>query len=163
MSSSCDSREPPQFSSCYSVEALVESYPEGSPFELNPPLYNLIPEDLMLEDLDTPQFKGAAWAIAYDRTVNPLFTMHGWSPLLLGNADVARLRKKQPELITYRKPPPLPHITLPDNIQFLERINMEKFLQRIDVEGDALLVLARIGNETRLMKIVSEPSAHLSP
>lgn len=138
----------------------MEFYPEGSPFELKPPLYNLIPEDLKIEDLDTPQFKDAAWAITNDHTVNPLFSMHGWSPLLLGDADVERLREKHPELIHYREPPPLPQIMLPDDIEFLARVNMEEYFGRIKMEEDALLVLARIGSETRLMKIVSESTCH---
>lgn len=74
--------------------------------------------------------------------------MNGFSPLLLADADVVRVAADCPELTAYHTVPPLPHIALPDHIQFVERINQG---------GNTPVVIARIGNSMRLLKIVSDP------
>lgn len=61
-------------SSCYNPESLLRSYPESNPFLLDPPLFNLIPHDLELEQFDTPELKDAALAVANRTAVNVFLT-----------------------------------------------------------------------------------------
>ena len=92
---------------------------------------------------DTPEFLAAALAIARRSGVNPLTIMYGTNPLML--TDV-RLTCTHFPLNTYKRPPPLQKITLPEGVVFEQQLHKG---------GNNILLTVRIGSELRLLKLVS--------
>ncbi|KIP04408.1 hypothetical protein PHLGIDRAFT_120719 [Phlebiopsis gigantea 11061_1 CR5-6] len=125
--------------------AIVTSYPEENLYEMDPPVFNLTPKSMeAFLALDTPEFLQGALQQTRKTGVNPLFLMHGTSPLYLADRRLAYARLP---LSAYQKPPPLPEIELPDDVAFVEQLNKQ---------GNTVLVVVRIGGELRLVKIFPE-------
>ena len=123
--------------------AIMTTYPEQNLFGMDPPIYNLTPQSMeAFLELDIPEFLQGALQQTRTTGVNPLFLMYGTSPLYLANQ---RLQFARFPLLGYQKPPSLPNIELPNNVEFVEQLNKH---------GNTVLVVVRINNELRLLKIV---------
>lgn len=122
---------------------IYRRYPEENPYELQPPVYNLIPfqdED----EVDTPLFKHAALDIARRTGINVLALSYGQYPFLLGRIDETEVAKNPAPITQYQPPPQLPKAELPDNVVFVKQRNKT---------GNMPIFIVKIGNEERFLKI----------
>ena len=135
----------------HDIATILAAYPEQNPFLFDPPLFNLTPasQKFILDLLDTPEFLAAALAIAQNKYVNPLCFMYCTNPL--STTDL-RLREVSFPLVAYKRPPPLPLISLPLDTQYLNQLNKD---------GTTMIFTVRVDGEVRLLKIVSLGSRHV--
>ena len=125
------------------TSTLVYSYPEQSPFELDAPPYNLTPpSSKALTAVDTPEFLEAVLKQAQNTGFNPLATMYGTNPLYIADR---RLLGAQLPPMAYKKPPPLEEIELPEDAEFVQQLNKG---------GNTVIVVTRVQDQLRLLKIV---------
>lgn len=122
--------------------AILDVYPETSPFDLDPIPYNLTPAPPRTVG-DTEAFRVAAREVAYSTAENPLWQSYGSNPLLI--YDPRLIAAKLP-LSDYKPPPSMEKATLSEKLVFLERINPD---------GNAPLFTVRVGDTIRLLKVVS--------
>jgi hypothetical protein len=104
----------------YSSTADVAGYPEVGPYDMDPPLYNLIPEPEDVGEYDTPGLIAAALAIAKRVDINPFCTMYGSNPLKIHDR---KLYNRLLKLNSYRTPHALPKTSLPNAAAFVEQLN----------------------------------------
>lgn len=127
----------------YSYRPDVEHYPETSPYDQKPPLYNLDPSSMDEGELDTPELLQAALAIAKQSGQNVLCGMYGMPPLAIMERE---LLQDDFLLDAYAEPPPLPHITLPDTARFVRQVNPL---------GNSPVFVVEVENRLCLLKVVS--------
>ena len=137
-------------SNAYSPLDVYRSYPEQDPYSLNPPAFNLIPLPDPAAVWDTPELRQAALNAANKQGRNPFHTMHHCYPFLLAEVDIDRVLDEPVPLTEYREPPPLAKIDLPENVQFVRQINEH---------GNTPTFVVRMGDTTRLLKVVSVPTS----
>lgn len=126
----------------YSTIPDVHGYPENSPFDMDPPLYNLVPKPNDSGRYDTAQLVAEAKAIAEKTDINPFLSMYGSNPLMLeGDIRVVHM-----PMNAYREPPTLPEISLPHDFTFIEQINPN---------GNSPVFMVAFNGEICLLKIVS--------
>ena len=123
---------------------ILDSYPQLSPWELDPPIHNLRPRSDPAEQFDTPQLKAAALDIAKSTWMNVFARTLGSNPLWVANRDLREGEIPTP-IVSYQRPLPLTPITLPDSVAFLRQINPT---------GNTTLFLIRTGDDTRILKVV---------
>ena len=85
----------PPSTTAHSPIGLLLSYPEQTPFDLKPVVYNLTPGRDSLESFISPEVRAAALAIANRTAVNIFMRMQGRNPLLLADHDYVRFEKEQ--------------------------------------------------------------------
>lgn len=128
----------------YSFAPDVANYPEKSPYDMDPPLYNLIPEPSDEGQYDTPEIREAAYTVAENTNVNIFARMYGTPPIDIVDEDLEYAGERFP-VVSYEEPPPLPHIVLPEATRFLQQINPT---------GNSPIFLVEVEGETRLLKVV---------
>lgn len=104
----------------YNTSPDISHYLERSPFDMEPPLYNLVPEPLDTAEHDTPELLALARSIA-ERTNSNLFcSMYGTNPLNIADPNL---------LVTwfpwhkYSAPQPLPELTLSEQLRVRGQLN----------------------------------------
>lgn len=131
---------------------ILQRYPEQNMFDSVPPLPTLTPYSLeFFASLDTPEFRAACRDEAARTGFNPLALSYGTNLLALAGP---RSSWTDFPFKSYKKPPPLVEAILPKEAVLLEQLNKQ---------GNTLLFTVRVGNETRLLKIVRRiqfPSGH---
>lgn len=132
------------------ASTLLMEYPEESPFDIDPPVYNLSPltreEDC---DFDLPEFIAGVNAQWRRTGLNPLYMWYGCNPLIVRDYDL--FDEKLP-LTSYEQPPPLPRAEFEGPIEFLERL---------DPRGSSYVFKVRIGGEVRFLKVVCQPASQM--
>lgn len=128
---------------------IYRCYPEKNPYDIRPPIYNLIPyQDA--DHVDTPQLKQAALDVANRTGINVLRFMYGQYPLLMAELDELEAVQNPVPFHNYRPPPDLPRTSLPDDVEFVRQLNEG---------GNTPVFVVRIGDVLRLLKMVRS-SAH---
>ncbi|GJE84688.1 hypothetical protein PsYK624_007640 [Phanerochaete sordida] len=133
----------PESTTSHRAIDLLLSYPEQSPFDLQPAVFNLIPQPDPLESFDTPAVKEAALAVARSSAVNIFMLMHGTNPLLLVDNDFAHARAKQTKMTAYHTPPRLPEVPLPETLEIIKELNPD---------GHTPIFLVCVDGNLRVMK-----------
>lgn len=122
----------------------IATYPDENPFDADPPIHNLTPQSFAREWAnDTPELRAAALAAAEGSGLNPLRFTYGQDPFIISFLNLGN-----PYLFTgtaYAPPPPLPEVALPEDAVFV---------QQIHEHCKTVLITVRIGDDTRLLKIV---------
>lgn len=128
------------------ARVLLSTYPETSPFELEPPLPNLRPAEVEDEAYDTEEFKEAA----RENTVamggiNPFSGQFGANTFVI---PYELQRELSQPFTNYARPPTLNEADIRTELQFLEQIYPG---------GCVHLFKVRVNDEVRLLKVVSDP------
>lgn len=129
----------------YTTGPWIGGYPEHSPFDLNPPLYNLVPEVLDSGQHDTEELLAAALAIAQKTDINCFCRMCGTNPLHTYGPQMHRKHLLWPDDMAITPPPP-PDIILPAQFHVLEELNPT---------GNSIVFLVEVDGAKRLLKIVT--------
>lgn len=127
---------------------IYRSYPEQSPYDKQPPIFNLAPHR-ETGDHDTPELRKAALDIARRTGINVLRDMCGEFPLLLSQLDEQIVTEHPVPFTQYQPPPPLAKIDLPDDMEFIRQIN---------VGGNTPIFVVKVEGSTRLLKMVRNPT-----
>ncbi|GJE94527.1 hypothetical protein PsYK624_106970 [Phanerochaete sordida] len=129
----------------YSTLDIYHSYPEKSPFEINPPIFNLVPAARSFSSLDTPELHEAARQIMRRTAgINVLFQMNGRYPFTTVQRDEDMMEANPGPFTGYSTPAPLLNTALPDDAVFVQQLNPD---------GNVPIFVVRIGDELRLLKI----------
>lgn len=126
----------------YQTVPDVATYPEHSPWDYDPPLYNFVPEPEDQGQYDTLELRESALALAQRTDCNPLAGMYGCNPLHITNPLALGLR---PWDSCAEQAPPLPQIALPEELQFVQQLNHG---------GNTAVFIVRVNNKDLVMKIV---------
>ncbi|GJE94569.1 hypothetical protein PsYK624_107390 [Phanerochaete sordida] len=125
---------------------VYRTYPEKNPYEIEPPVFNLVPCQAA-EEVDTPQLKKACLNIAKRTGINVLQLTYGQYPFLLGELDDEEIETKPEPLSQYQPPPPLSRSILPDDAIFVSQLNKN---------GNTPIFVVKIGDDERVLKIYPE-------
>ncbi|EKM52966.1 uncharacterized protein PHACADRAFT_30086 [Phanerochaete carnosa HHB-10118-sp] len=121
----------------------ISTYPERSPWDYDPPPYNLVPEPEDWGQHDTPELRAAALVVAKHTDCNP-FT--GTNPLHV--VDVMAFNSFPWDACV--QPPPLPQVVLPADIEFVQQLNRS---------GNSAALVAQLGGKDMVMKIFPDRPA----
>ncbi|KAJ3555307.1 hypothetical protein NM688_g2650 [Phlebia brevispora] len=124
-------------------DAFVFTYPEKNPFQSDPPIARLVPEEPKELLTITPQTASEALAKAEQTGVNPLSMLYGDSPLSMVDPKTKHARFP---IEQYTLPPPLVQI-FPSPVQFIEWLNPE---------GRTPVYKVQIGEDIRLLKLYTD-------
>ena len=122
-------------------------YPEKNPYDIRPPVYTLVPYP-DVDNVDTPQLKQVARDVANRTGINVLNGMCGQCPLLMAELGGLEVYENPVPFAGYRRPPPLSKTSLPDDVAFVQQVN---------VGGSTSIFVVRTGGLLRLLKIVRCP------
>ncbi|EKM52953.1 uncharacterized protein PHACADRAFT_98583 [Phanerochaete carnosa HHB-10118-sp] len=131
----------------YNTVPDVSHYPECSPFDMDPPLYNLVPAPLDSMLHDTPELLANVLAVAERTNTNLFCTMYGTNPLNI--ADPNFYLTWYP-WVDYSAPPPLPEVALSENFRVLEQLNPK---------GNSPLFLVELDDQKMLLKVFPDRDA----
>ncbi|GJE94528.1 hypothetical protein PsYK624_106980 [Phanerochaete sordida] len=130
----------------YTALDVYRTYPERNPYDLDPPVYNLVPYG-DVEECDTPELKKAALKIAKASGINVLAGMYSHFPLMLGNIDEMEVEENPVSFTSYRPPPPLQRTELPSDVEFVSQVNPQ---------GNTPIFIVKFEGVLRLLKIDPE-------
>ena len=123
--------------------AILDHYPETSPWALDPVPYNLTPCPWQDEE-DSPGLIEMAREQTHRTHINPFFSMFGTNPLIIYDEQLQYAETLCP---AYKQPPPVPEASLGDDVEFLQLINRG---------GNCPIYTVRVGSgDIKLLKIVS--------
>lgn len=100
---------------------LLSSYPETNPYDIEPPIFNLIPDPILEAAHDTEEFRKALRDQTRAYGMNPFIYQYGVCPLMPTARDVLEALKIPMD--NYTSPPPLPEACIVQPLEFLEEIN----------------------------------------
>lgn len=100
---------------------LLSTYPETNPYDIEPPIFNLIPAPIPEAAHDTEEFRKALRDQTRAYGMNPFIYQYGVCPLMPTAMDVLEALKIPMD--NYMSPPPLPEACIVQPLEFLEEIN----------------------------------------